>query len=161
MSIKSQPANTFCDNSRYLLIAGQFFGTFNVTNLSTKSFRKLKITDKLLFGDYTKLPPPIKIHLQKFPPIRDFIVYLVYHCFRLYYREPTFGQEETKRTKKSTKTCSTYSFPSWWAWLSSSSLCKILTFLASSTVLKTSYCLKVTASSVITPRRPISVYIWE
>ena len=59
-----------------LLIAGQSFGTFNVTNLSTKSFRKLKITDKLLFGDYTKLPVLHKSHLQKFPQIRDFLKYL-------------------------------------------------------------------------------------
>ena len=72
MSIKSQPPNTFCVNSRYLLIAGQFFGTFNVTNLSTKSFRKLKITDKLLFGDYTKLPPPHKNTSAKISPDKRF-----------------------------------------------------------------------------------------
>ena len=56
-----------------LLIAGQSFGTFNVTNLSTKSFRKLKITDKLLFGDYTKLPVPHKKPSAKISPDKRFL----------------------------------------------------------------------------------------
>ena len=60
-------------NSWFLLIAGQFFGTFNVTNLSTKSFRKLKITDKLLFGDYTKLPQLHKEPSAKISPDKRFL----------------------------------------------------------------------------------------
>ena len=68
----------FLLNSWFLLIAGQFFGTFNVTNLSTKSFRKLKITDKLLFGDYTKLPVLHKEPSAKISPDKRFLKIFIY-----------------------------------------------------------------------------------
>ena len=100
MSIKSQPPNIFCVNSRYLLIAGQFFGTFNVTNLSTKSFRKLKITDKLLFGDYTKLPAPHKKPSAKISPDKRFLKLFIYDfCLQVVLQRAnlrTGGEEEHK-----------------------------------------------------------------
>ena len=84
----------------FLLIAGQSFGTFNVTNLSTKSFRKLKITDKLLFGDYTKLPLLHKKPSAKISPDKRFLELFVYDfCLQVVLQRAnlrTGGEEEHK-----------------------------------------------------------------
>ena len=82
-----------------LLIAGQSFGTFNVTNLSTKSFRKLKITDKLLFGDYTKLPQLHKKPSAKISPDKRFQHLSYLSMFQVVLQRAnlrTGGEEEEK-----------------------------------------------------------------